>query len=434
MFKFRSSIFRFLVVAVVLLAIVHFYISVPVEDTYQSTWDWRLESHNDDACSLFSGLERVVITVKTGATESLKRIPTQLQTSLRCAPHVYVFSDMAQMIGETQVYDALDTIPTEVTEGNSDFDIYRKQQELGDPAKVPSVLRDFKDPRNPEALAAWTLDKYKSLHVVEKAWALQPDMDWYFHIDADTYVIWSSLISWIQRLDAQKESFIGSLSYIVGKPFAHGGSGLLLSNAATRNLVVTHNGTAASWDYKMHENCCGDWVLAQVLNDYGIKLMNSWPTLNGETPDTIPFASDHWCQPVVTLHHITPTEAERFGKFEQRRENKSAPVLYAEIFKDLLFDTIPDELADWDNMAKDEAVSNITSVEGCIEACANNSDCFQSLYTGDECSLGTKNFRFGEKHAPEGNKKWQSSWNRTRIAAWVSKQTPCNSVAFPFQE
>jgi hypothetical protein len=319
----RSSNVRFLVVALVLLAIIHFYLPIPGDARNRPKWSWGQADGRDDACGTSSGLERVVITVKTGATEALQKIPTQLRTSLRCAPHVYVFSDMAQQIGETQVFDALDTIPTEVTDGNSDFDIYRKQQELGDPVKIASILRDFKDPRSPEDLAAWTLDKYKNLHIVEKAWALQPDMDWYLHIDADTYVIWSSLIAWLQRLDPSKESFLGSLSYIVGKPFAHGGSGLLLSNTATRNLVITHNGTAAKWDYKMHENCCGDWVLAQVLHEYGMEVMNSWPTISGETPDTIPFASDHWCQPLVTMHHITPAEAERLGKFEERRKNKS---------------------------------------------------------------------------------------------------------------
>jgi len=320
----RSSNLRFVASGLVVLAILrilYFHLSLPAGGRYRSKWSWSLENDSNDECGGFGG--RVVVTVKTGATEALTKIPTQLQTSLRCAPYVYVFSDMAQKIGETQVYDALDTISPNVTEGNSDFDIYRKQYALGDPEKIPMILGDFKDPRRPDDLAAWTLDKYKNLHIVEKAWALQPDMDWYLHIDADTYVIWSSLIAWIQRLDPTKESFMGSLALINDLPFAHGGSGYLLSNAATRNIVLKHNGTAAEWDPKMHDNCCGDWVLAQVLHDFGMDVKNSWPTINGETPDTIPFASDHWCQPLVTMHHITPTDAERLGRFEELRQNKS---------------------------------------------------------------------------------------------------------------
>jgi len=42
----------------------------------------------------------------------------------------------------------------------------------------------MKDPRNSDIVAAWTLDKYKKLHILEKVWDLNPDMDWYLHVDA----------------------------------------------------------------------------------------------------------------------------------------------------------------------------------------------------------------------------------------------------------
>jgi hypothetical protein len=115
-------------------------------------------------------------------------------------------------------------------------------------------------------------------------------------------------------------------------PFAHGGSGTLLSNAATRNLVVTHTGTAERWDYQMHNECCGDYVVAVALQEVGIGLLNAWPVINGETSDTIPFASHHWCQPLMTMHHISPAEAERLGAFEQRRENKTVGRTYSSPF------------------------------------------------------------------------------------------------------
>lgn len=125
------------------------------------------------------------------------------------------------------------------------------------------LLKRYRDPRLPDYLAAWTLDKYKKFHIVEKAWAMKPDMDWYLHIDTDTYVIWPSLVAWLEQLDSSKESFLGSLSYIDNLPFAHGGSGMLMSGAAMRNFAVTHNGTASRWDNKMQKECCGDWVLAR---------------------------------------------------------------------------------------------------------------------------------------------------------------------------
>jgi hypothetical protein len=325
----RRSV-RICLAVLLLLAIINLYVSVSVQIEYQSPWHFKYPP-SENSCSPSSSLSRIVITVKTGATEAPTKIPTQLRTSLRCAPHVYVFSDMAQTLHPNiRVIDALDTIPKDVMVGNKDFDIYRKQQILrhDDPSIIVDVLSDFKHPENHDELAAWTLDKYKNLHIVEKAWALKPDMDWYFHIDADTYVVWPTLLEWVSRLDPQKESFLGSLALINDFGFAHGGSGLLLSNAATRNLVLKHNGTAAKWDHRISEHCCGDYVLSKVLFGYGIDVKNASPTINGETVDTIPFSNWNWCEPIVTMHHVSPIEAERFAAIERSRANQTVCVFF----------------------------------------------------------------------------------------------------------
>jgi hypothetical protein len=281
------------------------------------------QEHFDKVCGGLRSGKRIVITLNTGATEILERVPTILKTSLLCAPNVYIYSDLAHTLGDRQVYDSLDTVPAEVMEGNTDFDLYRKQLELKDPVKVAEFLKGMKDPKSPDTAAAWTLDKYKKLHILEKAWDLQPNMDWYFHIDADTYVIWSSLVEWLAKLDPTKELYLGSLSFINNLPFGHGGSGMLMSGAAMRNFVVQHNGTAGRWDYKMHGECCADWVLAQILKEYGMELMNSWPTIQGEPQSTIPFDGTHWCAPLVTMHHVSPLEAQQMGDFEAKRANKT---------------------------------------------------------------------------------------------------------------
>jgi hypothetical protein len=280
------------------------------------------QEHFDNVCGGLRSGKRIVITLNTGATEILERAPTILRTSLLCAPNVYIYSDLAHMLGDRQVYDSLDTVPAEVMDGNSDFDLYRKQLELNDPVKVSEFLKGMKDPKDSGTAAAWTLDKYKKLHILEKVWDLQPNMDWYFHIDADSYVIWSSLLEWLAKLDPTKESYLGSLSFINNLPFGHGGSGMLLSGAAMRNFVVHHNGTAGRWDYKMQNECCADWVLAQILKEYGMGLMNAWPTIQGEPQSTIPFDGSHWCQPLVTMHHVSPLEAAQMGDFEAKREDK----------------------------------------------------------------------------------------------------------------
>lgn len=327
------SRFRAAIIAIGIFALLHFYFfslspgtppsSSPLARLQNST-SANNDNDNDNECETISkGLSRVVITIHTGATEVLDQIPTQMRTTLRCAPNILIFSDMSQRIGPWEIHDALSSISPLVTVDNTDFDLYRKQQALRDPVKIASILKDFKDPQREDDLAAWTLAKYKNVPIVRKAWELMPGMDWYFHVDADTYVMLPSLVRWIETLDPRKERFLGSLIFINDKPFAHGGSGVLLSNAATRTFVDAYdrNGTAQHWDEVTRNECCGDFVLGRVLESCGINVTDAVPTINGDNPETIPFGPDHWCQPVVTMHHVSPAQREQLIQFEQRRKH-----------------------------------------------------------------------------------------------------------------
>jgi hypothetical protein len=281
-----------------------------------------VESDNNpyvDECDGLRGSDRVVITVKTGASEAQDRIPALMTTSLRCAPNVLLFSDMEQDIGEYHLHDSLDAISHEIKDGNPDFDLYRKQYILKEAGHTDFSRPEakFEDLRK----AAWILDKYKNTHVVEKAWDLMPDREWYLHIDADTYVFMPSLVHWLRKLDHSQKIYAGSM-VCTGIPFAHGGSGILVSRAATYNLAVEHNGTAALMDKKVAGLPYGDLILAHAMKDHGIPTTNAIPIINGETPWTVPFARGHWCQPVVTVHHISPAEAERLAEFEKNRAHR----------------------------------------------------------------------------------------------------------------
>jgi hypothetical protein len=70
------------------------------------------------------------------------------------------------------------------------------------------------------------------------------------------------------------------------------------------------------------------------------------------------------------------------------------------------------------------------TVEECTAACEANKDCFQYVHDGKTCFLG-KAIRRGESRRPEDGKKWRSGWHKGRIADWISKQKPCDTVDFP---
>jgi hypothetical protein len=277
----------------------------------------------DASCDSISDPGSIAIAVKTGATEAVEKIPMLMHTTLRCAQNVMIFSDLEQNIAGHQLHDALADIPQAAMDGNSDFDFYWKLKESKKYGQIEKMLRGVHDPRIKHDLASWTLDKYKQLHILEKLYAAYPNKDWYLMMDADTYVIWPNLLAWLQRLPNPRSTafYLGSTAEVGDVKFAHGGSGILLSQATMYDFAVTNKGVASTWDKPMHEECCGDLVIGTVLKQHGVLLKPSWPTVNGEKPSTLPFGPTHWCQPVVTMHHADPHEMNQIVNFELSRNN-----------------------------------------------------------------------------------------------------------------
>lgn len=275
-------------------------------------------------CEAFPDPGNIAIAVKTGATEAIERIPMQMRTTMQCAENYMIFSDLEQNITGYHLHDALDTIPQEAMDGNSDFEFYFKLKEAEKYGQIERMLKKAKDPRITTDLAAWTLDKYKQLHILEKLYAEHPDKDWYMMIDADTYIVWPNLLAWLKMLPdpVSNALYLGAPANVADTKFAHGGTGILMSQAAMYKLAVLDKGVASRWDKPMHEECCGDLVIAMVLKKLGVLLKESWPTMNGERPITLPFGPKHWCQPIVTMHHVEPHEMSQISNFEQARTSQ----------------------------------------------------------------------------------------------------------------
>ncbi|KAI8940678.1 hypothetical protein NX059_001948 [Plenodomus lindquistii] len=382
--------------------------------------------HDEDAhCILFPDPGKIAIAVKTGATEAVEKIPLLMRTTLRCARNVMIFSDLEQEIAGHHIHDALADIPRAAMEGNSDFDFYWKLKEAKKYGQIEQMLRDAHDPRITTDLAAWTLDKYKQLHILEKLYAAYPDKDWYLMIDADSYVVWPNLLGWLQRLpDASStRMYLGSPAQVGDVAFAHGGSGILLSQATMYDFAVTNKGLAASWDKPMHDECCGDYVIGAVLKKNGILLKPSWPTINGEKPATLPFGPTHWCQPVVTMHHVQPNEMNYLSNFELSRNNTHEPLTFADLYNRFVKDVLPDTLEEWDNESNDASVPANT-YEECKKVCEDNKECFQFTHHGGDCDLGHSIHLGGPKKTNDGP-AYRSGWLTGRINDWVTRQAPC---------
>lgn len=215
----------------------------------------------DSVCKGFPDTSGIFLVMKTGATESFDRIPTQLMTALGCLPDFLIFSDLEQRIAGFQVRDSLGTVLAEASDDNADFDLYRQQKACAvDQETCAKAVDGPKD-------AGWNLDKYKNIHMAEETYRMRPGFDWYVFVDADTYVSWPNLVRMLHRLDPTRERYLGSTTMLDGMPFGHGGSGYAVSGAAMRKFVGENPGVANDFDVRTKDVCCGDYMFAVALNE-----------------------------------------------------------------------------------------------------------------------------------------------------------------------
>ncbi|KAK4462661.1 hypothetical protein QBC42DRAFT_77516 [Cladorrhinum samala] len=418
----------------------------------------------DPLCEGFPDTSKILLVMKTGASESFARVPTQMMTMLRCLPDYLIFSDMAQDIGGEHIYDSLDTVLPQAMEGNSDFDLYRRQKwcqvdqencnKLGNPAKE-----------------GWNLDKYKNVHIAEKTFKMRPNYDWYLFVDADTYVLWPGIVEWTKKLNPSKKVYLGSVTLINNYGFGHGGSGYMVSKAAMAQFVGGDKKVGNKWDERAHNECCGDYIFSMALEkETGVRVQQMWPTINGEKPATLPFGPNHWCHPIVTMHHMNAEEINAFWQFERKRmvaESRAGrplrPIVIRDIFDEFLKPKLTETREDWDNAAdniyyldlsdpkhkwEDWQINRMKSKEklndlekkahlsfkDCAAACKSVgiNECFQYRYQGGACSF-SKAFLLGKpvRKAEHDKDRIYSGWDVDKIKKWIGEQKPCDEIRWP---
>ncbi|KAI2627328.1 glycosyltransferase family 31 protein [Hypomontagnella submonticulosa] len=310
--------------------------------------------NSSEPCASFPDTDGILLVLKTGATEVFDRIPTHGLTSLQCLPEHLIFSDMEQQVGPYHIYDALADFEESVKAHNSEFDLYREQKEC--PVSQKSCVDAKKDGQK-----AWNLDKYKFLPIMEKTWRMRPGRDWYIFAEADTYIFWANIVHWLRkesRLNPREKLYLGSRSFIGGTPFAHGGSGYIMSGTLLKHLIEYHPGVVKQYNAKGAHECCGDLMLAQALDEYeNVKVRHVWPMINGEKPSTLPYGPGHWCEPILTMHHMNAEEISSVWQFEKTRKTDRT-LLIKDLYNGLIRPKMQVLRQDWDNLSDDVCYLN----------------------------------------------------------------------------
>ena len=273
---------------------------------YQQQQSLSPTSRHRLPCSNFTGADEVVYVIKTGATEVYEKLPVHFNTTLKCPPNSLIFSDFAETLDGHEMQDALANITSSIQQENPDFDLWRRLHQNGRAALDESELstHDTADPNggggNPEN-NGWRLDKFKNLPMVQKTFTRYPDKKWYLFTDADTYIVWSNLLTWTAMMDPTQKLYLGSQAVVGDQVFGHGGSGYILSHAAMAELAALYSSDQEYFDQKAADHWAGDVVLAEALeHELNITLTWTFPVMQGGDPDVQDFSEygydrQLWC-------------------------------------------------------------------------------------------------------------------------------------------
>ncbi|CAI6089545.1 unnamed protein product [Clonostachys chloroleuca] len=337
-------------------------------------------------------LDTIQPVLKIGHGEDRTRVEAQLFSASACfSDHeLLVFSDLTEEIRGYHVIDVLEDLPDLVRKDNVELDMYDLQKKM----YINGTL-DKHD--NQQKIDGWMLDKYKFLPMIEKAWNLKPNKEFYVFYESDTYVLWDNMFRFLKNFDADDRIYMGSPSpgrehknrwgKLEPSWFANGGPGFVLSRGAIKALLhptyLDGLSLTEKWATVTREDSCGDSILGLALLEAGIEVMGLWPMFNPHALGDIPFGDQYWCQPALTLHRTSPEDMRRLWRWEFGHRRLEQPMLYADLWELRNQDSgVTQSRGDgeWELPTSVEA----GSLEACRSLCLSQEGCQEWLWKGDE--------------------------------------------------
>ncbi|KAL4912994.1 hypothetical protein BDW62DRAFT_214591 [Aspergillus aurantiobrunneus] len=425
LFSLSQRAYRRIYILVAVLALLHFYAFYSHYSPSNAAPVYSVNGLIPADCPSLPGLENVVLVLKTGVTEAHDKLPIHRNTTLRCIPNYIVWSDFDESVADIPVHDVLFNESAHL-HSKPDFNLYTRVQTHGRNALTQHDLSD--DPSTPfgKTNPGWKLDKWKFVPMIQHTFALfadRPNLDWFVFMEADTYIVWSSLLAWLQKLDARKPYYLGNQMQIADVLFAHGGSGFVLSRPAISRAADLVAAQRDHWYWVTEREWAGDCVLGILLRDAGVNLHWSWPMLQIAPPKEVDhfsanYGHNAWCYPAVTFHHLRPNEIAEIEAAEKslaRRGGRAGPrepLLWRDVYYELGRPKMRQgPVMDWDSEAGEEKAV-VRSVETCRILCEGDTSCLQYVRRADGMCLFGRVARVGE--AREG---FASGWMLDRIDA-----------------
>jgi hypothetical protein len=343
---------------------------------------------SDPLCADLDGIDDLAIILKTGSTEIYEKLPIHLITTFKCVQDHLVYSDAPQDFAGEPVRDALALVSKEALDDLKDLEQHKLLHEhmrLGGDA---SDLRGDKSRH---------LDKWKFLPMISDAYFTFGDRKKrYFFVEADTYVSLHNLLPWLSKLDHKESIFAGAQVMIGQTEFGHGGSGVLLSAGAVKAMSTTYRDNQKHWEGIVAEECCGDKVIADVFKaaDPPVRLLRSFPMIQGETLSSLDWSETHWCRPAVTWHHVDATGIDKLWQFDhvwRAKYGASKPILFKDYYAAFIQPRLVaanGSLENWDNLSGEPAPAGKKDSVACQSHCEETESCVQWVWRSDSCKVG----------------------------------------------
>ncbi|KAJ9473839.1 hypothetical protein PHBOTO_003915 [Pseudozyma hubeiensis] len=268
----------------------------------------------------------MVLITKVGSATVHKRLLIHLAeqplSNLYMPNHLYV-SDYSLTLSNITFYDALANVSSTVA-ALDEFKSLRAELK----ALVESN-QDLDDMSQKDG--GWKLDKYKFLPAVAEAYRRWPGKKWYVMVEADTFLFWNQLVKWLGELDEKKQLMMGHPSFCdydeQSTMFTHGGSGIVLSGATVEASFGQDADFEHTHDDLIQKSAFGDALLSKSI--YDSPLINftelspeGGERFNSDPPRVLKFTRGNWCSPIMSFHHITPSDAAHLYDFQRRIEPK----------------------------------------------------------------------------------------------------------------
>lgn len=266
----------------------------------------------------------IVLMFKTGATVLWKRVPIHLSTSLSenriNHDNVLIYSDYPETIGDWEIIDALANT-SEKMRKSENFQPYLQQEDYESRQNYAELTNVPGDSAG--ASGGWKLDKYKFLPIVDHAGRNRPDAKWYIFMEDDSYLFLPNIVRHLKKFDHQEPWYLGSVAWIHGDYFAHGGSGFALSRGAWEQSFGKDPQLVQKYEAFTEEHGCGDHILGHALKDYGVHFGETHGDyrfrygFNPESHWSTWYEQASWCEPVYSWHHTHGRDVARFYSLEQ---------------------------------------------------------------------------------------------------------------------